>query len=351
MAILFSDLCLLFERIAAIKPTRAGQHDATAASKTLIVFKQWLSALTDASTRDGIVLFRLIFPDHDIRRRYGLKETLLARELRKALSFSSNALACWRDGNSEASVVYEDIDSVKRKAGCFGHHLEAVLAPRRDFTMENAPSIDIQRLDALLDELASHCEYSCNEVRQLAYDRQKHRFRSCILFDLFSPLSAKESAYLAQIILRDLTPLLYPLPTCIAEAALSKFNSSSYQELSLTEALREWHWLLPIVYRYRADIGQAFAVVDSQKIDRSKRSLNLLVRFLTNMHRTRIYPSREARDYADNRAAHCRNPHRSKYRPEWLSHQLIMSIRYQKRSKAVDAGPSHLVANLPARST
>ena len=268
MAILFSDLCLLLDRIAAIKPVRTGQQDATAASRTLLVFKQWLSALTNASARDGILIFRLVFPEHDVRRRYGLKETLLARELPKALGFSSNVLACWRDAG-EASIMYEGIDATKRRSGCFGHHLEAVLAPRRKHTMDNAPSLDIYTLDALLDELASHCDYSCNEIKSTYLNKLK-RSRSAILFDLFTPLSVKECSYLVQIILRDLTPLLYPLPTSVAEAALSKFNSGSYQELTLLDALRECHWVLPTIYRYRADMDQAFDVLEKEKIRRSK---------------------------------------------------------------------------------
>lgn len=267
MAILFSDLCLLFERISQIKPVGKGQTDATAASQSLHVFKQWLLALSDASTRDGIVLFRLIFPEHDISRRYGLKETLLARELPKALSFSSNALACWRDP-SDANVMHEDIDVTKRKSGCFGHHLEAVLDPGKDFSMENAPSLDIHSLDILLNELASHCEYSCDEVRAAHPAR---RSRSNILLDLFSPLSARESAYLVQIILRDLSPLLYPLPTSIAEAALCKFNSSAYQELTLIDALGAWHWVLPAIYRYQADVNRAFLTLGQEKILHSKQ--------------------------------------------------------------------------------
>ena len=259
MAILFSDLCLLLDRIAAIKPVRTGQQDATAASRTLLVFKQWLSALTNASARDGILIFRLVFPEHDVRRRYGLKETLLARELPKALGFSSNALACWREAG-EASIMYEDIDATKRRS---------VLAPRRKHTMDNAPSLDIYTLDALLDELASHCDYSCNEIKSTYLNKLK-RSRSAILFDLFTPLSVKECSYLVQIILRDLTPLLYPLPTSVAEAALSKFNSGSYQELTLLDALRECHWVLPTIYRYRADMDQAFDVLEKEKIRRSK---------------------------------------------------------------------------------
>ena len=312
MAILFSDLCLLFDRISQIKPVPAGQHqDATCASRALPIFRQWLSAITDASPRDGIVLFRLLFPENDIRRRYGLRETMLARELPKALGFSSDALACWRDG-SEASIMYEDIDPTKRRSGCFGHHLEAVLAPRREFTMENAPSLEIHRLDALLDELASHCEFTCNEIKVANLD-QPRRSRSSILVELFSPLSAKEASYLVQIILRDVTPLLYPLPSSIAEAALTKYNSCSYQELGLLDALREWHWVLPTIYRYRADIDEAFLVLEREKIGRRALLRSLCECELTPKCRASVQPGSNTR----GTAAHCLAADRYADRGEW----------------------------------
>jgi len=257
MTILFSDVVLLLDRIAKTRSKTPLQH-----------LEEWLSLLSGATHRQGLLLFRLIFPQHDVRRRYGLKETLLARELQKALAFASKSLQVW---NGSSNDIVENMDAQKRRAGCFGNILEAVLAVRRDASLEY-PSLALERLDTLLDELASHCDYSCRQLRAAYFlgPNKKHRARSDILHDLFSSLSAREACFLSQIILRDLSPLLYPLPTVNQEKALLDYNSNYYKPLEISDALKAWNWVLPCVWRFRSDLDAAFGVLETNQVLDSK---------------------------------------------------------------------------------
>lgn len=276
MPILFSDLCLLFDRIASIKPTRAGQDGCPGRqTRPLGVFKAWLSALEAPSHRSGVLIFRLLFPELDVRRRYGLKETLLAVELPKALNFSDPSLAAWKDGDS---AIRSLCDASTRRSACFGSALETVFRSRRDKSLLDSPSISLEALDRLLDELASLSDFTAAEVRlEWMCNSRPKRSRSSILADLFGPLSAREAAWLAQIILRDLTPLLYPLPTSSTDTALTDYNSKAYQTLELSDALASWHPFLPAVYRYRATLDAAFEVLvkagpEAGKVNQRERS-------------------------------------------------------------------------------
>lgn len=62
---------------------------------------------------------------------------------------------------------------------------------------------------------------------------------------------------MTQIILKDLTPLLYPPPSSSPSVCLRLYNANAYKTLELRDAMRLWHWSLPTIYRYRNDIDEA----------------------------------------------------------------------------------------------
>lgn len=259
MAILFSDLCLLFERIARCsKASYKGKRRQETIDSSMSILRSWLSALDDPSPADGLVLYRLIFPGHDIRRRYGLKETLLAKELPIALGFAPPPeLLAW-DGTHSSSSNAPNYEPPKH--GCFGLCLQHSIAQRTNAT--GHPSLDIYKLNDLLDELASQCDYSSQDVKQ-KFRHLRRRSRLAILADLFSPLSNPEAAYLAQIILRDISPLLYPIPSFHSDVALLKHNASSLKQLDFSSALRAWHWALPSIYMFHADLEAVFQTLEA----------------------------------------------------------------------------------------
>ncbi|KAK9898304.1 hypothetical protein P389DRAFT_166732 [Cystobasidium minutum MCA 4210] len=271
MTILFSDVCLLFEKIArASRSCSKGKRKQGKEDSPVELLSSWIAALVQPPARDGLVIYRLVFPEHDIRRRYGLKETLLAKELPFALGFRpSPELLSW-DGRD--AVPGTSLYSNSTKYGCFGLCLQEALAQRTDSSnASHRSSLDIHTLDSLLDELASHCDYSSLDVKKILKTRSR-RSQHAILLDLFSPLSPSEASYLAQIILRDLSPLLYPIPSLRSDIALLEHNTANIEQLSLPDALRAWHWTLPGIYKFQADLDASFAVLGSNPIISEKSS-------------------------------------------------------------------------------
>ena len=253
MPILFADICLLFDRISAVKPAQKGVTLQT--QHPLTIFKAWLSHLQGATHRQALLIFRLIFPDHDIRRRYGMQETILAAELPKALFLPSTqygSLSAWESSTHDS-----------RDACCLGAALEKLLTTRRCHSLQQSPSLSIEQLDALLDQLAAHCPFSSAHILSAHHHARPRRQ---ILHDIFEPLSAREAAYVAQIILRDLSPLLYPTPSYDLEISLSRFNSNAFRELELGDALRAWSWALPTIRRVFADIDTAFLMLEKHDV-------------------------------------------------------------------------------------
>jgi hypothetical protein len=83
-----------------------------------------------------------------------------------------------------------------------------------------------------------------------------------ILRDLFSPLTPSQTAYMVQIILRDLTPLLYPLPTSEGGRSLLKYNSAAYEELTVVDAMAAFDERLPRLYRLYSDIDTVTGIYE-----------------------------------------------------------------------------------------
>ena len=106
---------------------------------------------------------------------------------------------------------------------------------QEDQNIENSPSIfDV---DNLLDELASTSGYS---VFSLHFNNPTPRTPQTILRQLYRLLSPSDAAFVTQIILKDLRPLLHPLPSQHYTSALTSYNSNSIQPLSIQDAMRVW---------------------------------------------------------------------------------------------------------------
>ena len=72
----------------------------------------------------GVVLFRLLFPEEDVRRRYNLKETRLARVLCDVFGVprhSSRGKALLRWGE------WTDGSETRSKSGCLGNEVKEVM--------------------------------------------------------------------------------------------------------------------------------------------------------------------------------------------------------------------------------
>lgn len=123
--------------------------------------------------------------------------------------------------------------------------------------------MSLHRLDNLLNELASHSSFSHVSVRQ-KFPRGKRRDRTTVLRDLFS-VSATEAAFLTQIILKNLRPVIYPTASGDYTTALRDYNTKSIAMLTKEQAMLEWDpsRLMLRTFKLRAtleDSAEAFEV-------------------------------------------------------------------------------------------
>ena len=95
--------------------------------------------------------------------------------------------------------------------------------------------------------------------RSLRKHRSATRTRQAILSDLFKSMPALDASFLAQIVLKDLRPLLFPLAETHYTAALTKYNTKSVTSLSKEDVMKAWDpsgWMLK-TYRVRACLHEA----------------------------------------------------------------------------------------------
>ncbi|OCF77906.1 hypothetical protein I204_01909 [Kwoniella mangroviensis CBS 8886] len=216
----------------ALVPTKETKTSSLAPSK---IFQSWLNHLPKPLPREsGKHVFRLLFPHEGSRRRYGLKESKLALELERILGLrglSKWDRVCWDNGESGT--------------GCLGKEIELLM---RDRSMtERKSTVSIRDIDALLDELASSSTFS-----QLSQDQDQIHSRPArrrspqeILTFLYrdSNLTPYALSVLTQIILRDLRPLLNPLPKLSVRnptTMLRMKSNTGPEQLSLKDALCAW---------------------------------------------------------------------------------------------------------------
>nr|XP_019043413.1 hypothetical protein I302_07990 [Kwoniella bestiolae CBS 10118]OCF22343.1 hypothetical protein I302_07990 [Kwoniella bestiolae CBS 10118] len=211
------------------KSSQSGTKPSKALSPTKI-FQSWLNHQPKPFPQgSGKHLFRLLFPHEGSRRRYGLRENKLALELERLLGLrglSKWDKVCWDNGESGT--------------GCLGREIEILMRDRS--ICEPKSSISLREIDSLFDELASSSTFS-----QLSQQPITSRSRSPqeILSILYreSNLTPYGISVLTQIILRDLRPLLTPLPKLPIRnptTMLRMKSNTGPEQLSLREALCTW---------------------------------------------------------------------------------------------------------------
>lgn len=88
------------------------------------------------------------------------------------------------------------------------------------------------------------------------------RSQSAILADLSQGLAPSEVSVLVQIVLRDLSPLLYPPPSPNPSAALLKYTAKSYTVVTIEDALTCWTPEARSLYCAVADVDRVAWAVD-----------------------------------------------------------------------------------------
>ncbi|PLW58699.1 hypothetical protein PCANC_00264 [Puccinia coronata f. sp. avenae] len=264
--ITFASLCSYLDRVASRKPRRTGTrnpaaHDSpdTAAEE----FLKWADNLRWPVPRNtGKTLFRLLFPDHDVRRKYDLQEPKLAKQL----SWIHDAPGKGRELLLNWKSTTEDQNGIETgKAGCLGLELESI---RNEMDIGNPRSLKLSDLDLLLDELALSSRWSNIGTHSF---RKPYRRPSTVLRDIYARVSPRESAYITQIILKDLRPLLNPIPSLSVYKSLIDYDSKAFQEITPYSIMKAWHWAMPRIYRAKADYDVAADLCE--KIPRDRRKM------------------------------------------------------------------------------
>ncbi|KAJ7695203.1 hypothetical protein B0H17DRAFT_1056785 [Mycena rosella] len=251
----FSFFVSLLREISHHRPRKAGvRRDKSSASyPALGVLKQWITRLRTqfAPLPEGTtaIVFRLLFPEEDARRKYDMQETRLASALADCFGISADALHQWgSDGSS----------------GCLGEEVLNVLNKSSSYAADYISPLSIAEVGTLLDELAAHSGYSDVSVRTI-HRHATHRSRSTIIRALYRFLAPLDAAFLTQIILKDLRPLLYPLTETHYTAALKSFNSTAVTQLSKENAMKAWDPSRKMldIYRVRSRLDDASAAFDA----------------------------------------------------------------------------------------
>ncbi|KAI0955281.1 hypothetical protein AcW1_006907 [Taiwanofungus camphoratus] len=264
-AVPFAFFVSLIHAISAIEPRKTSHnvpHNVGANPLVLAKFRKWIAELrrlyVPLPPDTTAIVFRLLFPDEDVRRKYGMKETRLARHLAEIYAVSTSA-----NGRGERLLKWKGEDT----PGCLGLEVRNIL--EANITV-NENIMSIAQVDALLTELASTCAFSASAVRHSSSGKDANRPAHIILRDLYTPLTPDEACIVTQIILKDLRPLLYPLPPDQMHytASLLRYNSRSAAMLTKYDAMREWDpsGLMLASYRVRASLDEA-AVVYEQHVD------------------------------------------------------------------------------------
>ena len=264
--------CQLLHKISLIDPILAtvplaNRPDPPKATSKLRAWFARLRQEEDLHPETGPIFFRLLFPEEDVARKYGLKETRLARllvsEFGVDVEHRGRTLVEWDEWTRSSSDA---------KVGCLGSEVVGVLEPvytvRHDTPTKfgvrpNTPMqthdpgrLTLNRADELLTELARHCIFSDVPKTQMAWRPQK-----AIIHDLYCHLSPIEAGFMTQIILKDLKPMLYPLSVLNTPQALKKYNTNSVHMLTIYEVMQEWDPEMNRLYRNRARLDEAAQVI------------------------------------------------------------------------------------------
>lgn len=134
--------------------------------------------------------------------------------------------------------------------------------------------LTVSQVAFLLDELASASIWSdasirsifsleiLNEGRRTGPDLVNPRPPRTVFTRLFAGASPSAAAYLTQIILHDITPLLCPPPSSVVLFALKDFDSSSRHILTEAEVGQLWDRNFWKARRIRAGLDETLEALD-----------------------------------------------------------------------------------------
>lgn len=103
----------------------------------------------------------------------------------------------------------------------------------------------------------------------------RSRPTSSILVDLLRPLDPFETSLMIQLILRDISPILYPPPSKSGTIALAEYNTTCYDRVDLVGVMEAWDGRMSKVHRSIADLDWVSTTVEGWI--RERRVLSILI--------------------------------------------------------------------------
>ncbi|KAH7890733.1 DNA ligase/mRNA capping enzyme [Phlebopus sp. FC_14] len=250
----FSFFVALLREVASIPPrsrsSRLSKPEVSSGQSPRTVLTRWIEALRSKYTPlprgTTTSVLRLLFPEDDTQRKYDLQETRLAQYLGECLDsstvFTKDAakLKSWRNESS---------------SGCLGQEILKYAVPG---TENSVGPRSVREVDELLSELASTSTFS-DKVMQEAYPYTMRRSKALILRSLYDTLPATDAAFLTQIILKDLRPLLYMPLVASTSHVLLNYNTTSKQALTREQFMMSWDptGSMVKIYKVRARLDEA----------------------------------------------------------------------------------------------
>ncbi|KAJ4000921.1 hypothetical protein F5050DRAFT_1561801, partial [Lentinula boryana] len=172
------------------------------------------------------IIFRFLFPEEDHKRKFGLRDKTLIRDIADSLGI-----------NEETLTDQDDF------VGCPGDKVREFLDQRYSPDDTYRGNLDIFEVNGLLDQLAStspwsHLDYSKKNLSR--HSTKSLLTRKDILKSLYRQMIPWEAAVLTQIILKDLRGLLYPLLETDPTAALKDYNTRAVKVMTKENAMFAW---------------------------------------------------------------------------------------------------------------
>ncbi|KAJ3968898.1 hypothetical protein EV361DRAFT_829385 [Lentinula raphanica] len=233
----------------------AGRHSTKTQFPALDVFKDFSRELQASFVPPGTtsIIFRFLFPEEDHKRKFGLRDKSLVREIADSLGLSEE--------------TYDQQDDI---AGCPGDRVRRFLAQRHSPDEDYRGDLNIFEVNALLDQLASTSPWSHSDYSKKNLSRASTKSlltRRDILKSLYRRMIPCEAAVLTQIILKDLRGLLYPQIETDPTAALRDYNTKAVKILTKENAMFAWDPTnrMNRSYRARWDIDAAAKAFESGK--------------------------------------------------------------------------------------
>ncbi|KAH9935976.1 uncharacterized protein BXZ73DRAFT_89463 [Epithele typhae] len=257
----------LVDALAKVKPRPASKtqknSDHWLDTPAYKIFNGWVRNLrknhSPLPPHTTAIIFRFLFPEDNVQRKYGLQEAGLAQYLAKILGVS-----CQGHGRGQRLKNWKAEDAI----GCLGDEVSKISSDTAHSQASSSAAVTIEHVDTLLTELAAKNAFSASSVHvTFASAGTPRRKREAILKTLYASLDPQEAAVVTQIILKDLRPLLYPIPSTATHytPALLQYNSNAVSMLTREQAMRAWDpsRRLRQIYKVRSDMDEATRIFDS----------------------------------------------------------------------------------------